>query len=88
MYECTAYGGHNQPSQEVELTHTYNYIDAPISPKDKKTAHVTETFAVYQCPAYGAKDLAIPPEGLAMGHGGITETGETMYNYVEESITQ
>ena len=49
--------------------------------------HVAETFAVYQCPAYGAKDQVIPPEALAMDCSGITETGETVYNYVEESFT-
>ena len=74
------------------MSHTYNYIDAPAptSPKEKKMAaqvQVAETFAVYQCPAYGAQDQAIPPQALAAGYNGINETGETEYNYVEESIT-
>lgn len=43
---------------------------------------------MYQCPAYGAQDEAIPPApGVsAVGYSGITETGETVYNYVEESV--
>ena len=82
MYECTAYGGHDRNHQsQQDLSHTYNYIDAPTSPKDNKKT--TETFAVYQCPAYGAHDVEIPP---APGASAITETGETVYNYVEESI--
>lgn len=86
MYECPAYGGHGNDSHQSQhdLSHTYNYIDTPTSPKDKKSA---ETFTVYQCAAYGAQDQAVPPQDLAMGYSGITETGETVYNYVENSIT-
>ena len=93
MYECAAYGRHGQNRQsQQDLSHTYNYIDAPAptSPQEKKMAaqvQVAETFAVYQCPAYGAQDQAIPPQALAAGYNGINETGETEYNYVEESIT-
>jgi hypothetical protein len=86
MYECTAYGGHNRNRQsQQDLSHTYNYIDAPTSPNKK----MAETFAVYQCPAYGAQDEAIPPAlgDLTVGYSGITETGETVYNYVEDSVT-
>ena len=89
MYECTAYGGHDRNHQsQQDLSHTYNYIDTPTSPKDNKKTSTTETFAVYQCPAYGAHDMEIPPApgASAVGHSGITETGETVYNYVEESI--
>lgn len=87
MYECTAYGGHNHQSQQNLSSHSYNYIDAPTSSKDKKMVQVAETFAVYQCPAYGAQDQAVPPEALAMHYSDISETGETVYNYVEDSIT-
>ena len=89
MYDCTAYGGHQSQN---ELTHTYNYIDAPTSPKDKKPA--IETFAVYQCPAYGAQNVMPSQDGAmdlvcrytAMDSSDIDQTGETVYNYVEQPV--